>query len=165
MWVFWAWFQTNYHPIGNPPATPTMKGIPAYSLLVKVARGVFQRCVEATLEWWDETYQATFLQRSDKVIVPRSFRLLDELVTWHGGKTKGRAVNYRKLLYTWICWRSFFFCFASMVNDHSISIYKDYWYYFFQLPLATLWLYFSPDFSNKLLGHASKMLISGSLNR
>ena len=35
---------------GNPPATPIMKGIPAYSLLVKVARGVFQRCVETTLE-------------------------------------------------------------------------------------------------------------------
>ena len=28
-----------------------MKGIPAYSLLVKVARGVFQRCVETTLEY------------------------------------------------------------------------------------------------------------------
>ena len=32
------------------PRSPTMKGIPAYSLLVKVARGVFQRCVETTLE-------------------------------------------------------------------------------------------------------------------
>ena len=29
-------------PAGNPPATPIMKGIPVYSLLVKVARGVFQ---------------------------------------------------------------------------------------------------------------------------
>ena len=28
-----------------------MKGIPAYSLLVKVARGVFQRCVETSLEF------------------------------------------------------------------------------------------------------------------
>ncbi len=39
------------HPIGNPPATPTMKGIPTYSLLVKVARGcVPVRCVETALE-------------------------------------------------------------------------------------------------------------------
>ena len=30
------------HPIGSPPATPTMKGIPTYIMLVKVARGVFQ---------------------------------------------------------------------------------------------------------------------------
>ena len=34
---------------------PTMKGIPAYSLLVKVARGVFQRCVEATLDLCNAT--------------------------------------------------------------------------------------------------------------
>ena len=38
------------HTPGNPPATQTMKGIPAYSLLVKVARGVFQGCVETTLD-------------------------------------------------------------------------------------------------------------------
>ena len=28
------------HPFANPPATPTMKGIPTYSLLGKVAKGV-----------------------------------------------------------------------------------------------------------------------------
>ena len=39
------------HPFGNPPRSPTMKGIPAYSPLVKVARGVlFQLSVETTLE-------------------------------------------------------------------------------------------------------------------
>ena len=42
------------HPISHTrsaiPRSPTMKGIPAYSLLVKVAWGVFQRCVETTLE-------------------------------------------------------------------------------------------------------------------
>ena len=32
------------------PRAPTMKGFPTYNLLVKVARGVFQRCVETTLE-------------------------------------------------------------------------------------------------------------------
>ena len=41
------------HPFGNPP-TQLMKGFPAYSLLVKVARGVFQRCVETTLEYRDD---------------------------------------------------------------------------------------------------------------
>ena len=40
-------------PAGNPPATPIMKGIPAHSQLVKVARGVFQRCVETTLRTKD----------------------------------------------------------------------------------------------------------------
>ena len=30
------------HPFGTPPATPTMKGIPFFRPLVKVARGVFQ---------------------------------------------------------------------------------------------------------------------------
>ena len=33
------------------PRSPTMKGIPTYSLLVKVARGVLQRCVETTLDY------------------------------------------------------------------------------------------------------------------
>ena len=33
-----------------PRQRPTMKGITTYSLLVKVARGVFQRCGETTLE-------------------------------------------------------------------------------------------------------------------
>ena len=33
------------------PRSPFMKGIPKYSLLVKVAWGVFQRCVETTLEY------------------------------------------------------------------------------------------------------------------
>ena len=47
-------FQENYntpiraHPNQSP--SPTMKGVPWKSLLVKVARGVFQRCVETTLE-------------------------------------------------------------------------------------------------------------------
>ena len=40
-------FQENYntpveHTSGKPPATPTMKGIPKHSLLVKAAWGVFQ---------------------------------------------------------------------------------------------------------------------------
>ena len=53
-----CWFQQNYnhtcraHPCSAIPRSPTMKGIPDYSLLVKVARGVFQRCVETTLDWW-----------------------------------------------------------------------------------------------------------------
>ena len=41
------------------PRSPTMKGIPTYSLLVEVARGVFQRCVETTL----------FINSSEKTIV------------------------------------------------------------------------------------------------
>ena len=36
-------------PIRQSP-WPTMKGIPADRMLGKVARGVFQRCVETTLE-------------------------------------------------------------------------------------------------------------------
>ena len=43
------WMKTSHdltdeklHPFGNLPATPTMKGIPAYSLLVDVTWGVFQ---------------------------------------------------------------------------------------------------------------------------
>ena len=42
-----------------------MKGIPAYSLLVKVAWGVFQRCVETTLDTsykWSEILAALNLQ-------------------------------------------------------------------------------------------------------
>ena len=38
------------HPRQSP--WPTMKGIPAYSLLVKVARGVFQRCVGNLGKCW-----------------------------------------------------------------------------------------------------------------
>ena len=38
------------HPFGNPPKPPTMKGIPLNGMLAKVARGVFQRYVETTLE-------------------------------------------------------------------------------------------------------------------
>ena len=38
------------HPFGNTPFANYESGIPAYSLLVKVAWGVFQRCVETTLE-------------------------------------------------------------------------------------------------------------------
>ena len=40
------------HPFGKPPKTSTMKGIPENSLLVMVARGVFQRCVETTFDLW-----------------------------------------------------------------------------------------------------------------
>ena len=48
-------FQENYTtPVEQTPVRqsplPTMKGIPKNSLLVKVARGVFQRCVETTLD-------------------------------------------------------------------------------------------------------------------
>ena len=50
---FWGKSQGNYNtPLEHIPTNPplgTMKGIPLlYSLLVKVARGVFQRCVETT---------------------------------------------------------------------------------------------------------------------
>ena len=53
-----TYIQENYntpleHTQSAIPGSPTMKGIPAYSLLVKVARGVFQRCVETTLEYID----------------------------------------------------------------------------------------------------------------
>ena len=52
------YIQENYntplkHTQSAIPCSPTMKGIPAYSLLVKVAWGVFQRCVETTLEYID----------------------------------------------------------------------------------------------------------------
>ncbi len=48
-WAELSW-SAGFDTPGNPPATPIMKGIPTYSLLVKVARGVFQRCVETTLD-------------------------------------------------------------------------------------------------------------------
>ena len=41
------------HPFGNPPATPTMKGLPNHSPLVKGCSGcVAVRSVETTLESW-----------------------------------------------------------------------------------------------------------------
>ena len=50
-------FQENYntpieHTRSANPRSSTMKGIPKNGLLVKVARGVFQRCVETTFECW-----------------------------------------------------------------------------------------------------------------
>ena len=52
-----ASFQENYNtpryrtPNRHSPGNANYKsGIPTYSLLVKIARGVFQRCVETTLE-------------------------------------------------------------------------------------------------------------------
>ena len=38
------------HPATAIPRSPTMKGFPAYSLLLQVAWGVFQRCVETTVD-------------------------------------------------------------------------------------------------------------------
>ena len=54
------------HLFGNPPATPTMKGTSAHVLLVQVARGVSQRCVETTLDLWNiewnwETWAQTLM--------------------------------------------------------------------------------------------------------
>ena len=50
------------HPQSTPqaiPRSPIMKGIMAYSLLVKVARGVFQRCVETTLDYFHQKLNGT----------------------------------------------------------------------------------------------------------
>ena len=65
-----ATFQENY----NTPRYRTPQAIPLanyesdYSLLVKVARGVFQRCAETTLDTWifDQLFSLTLPKNTNK---------------------------------------------------------------------------------------------------
>ena len=76
-YIFRTHHDIAHHDIGNPPATPTMKGIPLWPV-GKGFLGVFQRCVETTLDI------VPFGSRQTLIFIPQpeSLRHLGDTNPW-----------------------------------------------------------------------------------